>query len=373
MGMQPCPKHGMDHGIADPECVACKQALGPLYKHQTAKRLLPVITFDYSGPHVSSVTDDKYALIVVWAYDKTRLVWAFPVESPDGQTTVSCLQVVMEELRTITGGSRPPVLRAHSDRAAAFLGKDVKQFLQAHNIRQTTNSGHDPKANGLAERWVGLIKARATATLIHAKMGPDFWPFACRYVAMMHNARVMETEKMSSPAFGEAVVYNKQVDKPDAFTGRGEVGVFLGWNHNISHGANVLVEVDGEWDTVKTAKIRELKTKQVWRLVRDDDDPRKTVYVSQYGDVVWTPPMNELTTVEEYEFKGPYVEYQIKKLSPGWAWWYQSLGEVLPEVEAINLTKAEQEISIGEANLENLKELDLGPGTSVERKRPFPE
>eukprot|EP00971_Amphidinium_carterae_P070405 1392647-Amphidinium_carterae.1 len=108
MGMQQCPKHGMDHGFADPECVACKQALGPLYKHQTARRLLPVITFDYSGPHASSVTDDKYALIVVWAYDKTRLAWAFPVESPDGQTTVSCLQVVMEELRSITGGSRPP-------------------------------------------------------------------------------------------------------------------------------------------------------------------------------------------------------------------------------------------------------------------------
>eukprot|EP00971_Amphidinium_carterae_P289486 5747750-Amphidinium_carterae.1 len=45
----------------------------------------------------------------------------------------------------------------------------------------------------------------------------------------------------------------------------------------------------------------------------------------------------------------------------------------MPEAEAINLTKTEQETSIGEANLENLKELDLGPGTSVERKRPFPE
>eukprot|EP00971_Amphidinium_carterae_P025618 505394-Amphidinium_carterae.1 len=78
--------------------------------------MLPVVTFDYSGPHASIVTDDKY--------DKTRLVWAFPVESPDGPTTVSCLQVVMEELRSLTGGSRPPVLRAHSDRAAAFLGKD---------------------------------------------------------------------------------------------------------------------------------------------------------------------------------------------------------------------------------------------------------
>eukprot|EP00971_Amphidinium_carterae_P305315 6067123-Amphidinium_carterae.1 len=71
-------------------------------------------------------------------------------------------------------------------------------------------------------------------------MGPDFWPFACRYVAMMHNARMMETEKMCTPVFGEAVrvIYNKQVDKPDAFTGKGEIGVFLGWNHNISHGAN---------------------------------------------------------------------------------------------------------------------------------------
>eukprot|EP00971_Amphidinium_carterae_P208940 4145054-Amphidinium_carterae.7 len=168
VGMQSCPTHGMDHGIADPECVACKQALGPLKKHQPARRMLPVITFDYSGPHVSAVTGDKYALIVVWAYDKTRLVWAFPVESPDGPTTVSCLQVVMEELRTITGGSRPPVLRAHSDRATAFLGKDVKNFLQAHDIRQTTNSGHDPKANGLAKRWVGLIKARTTATLMQS-------------------------------------------------------------------------------------------------------------------------------------------------------------------------------------------------------------
>eukprot|EP00971_Amphidinium_carterae_P056034 1105096-Amphidinium_carterae.1 len=69
-------------------------------------------------------------------------------------------------------------------------------------------------------------------------MGPDFWPYACKYVAMMHNARVMETEGLNSPVFGEAVVFNKQVDKAEAFTGR--IGVFLGWNHNISHGANVL-------------------------------------------------------------------------------------------------------------------------------------
>eukprot|EP00971_Amphidinium_carterae_P192830 3826510-Amphidinium_carterae.1 len=106
VGMRACPTHGMDHGIADPDSRVCcvQTGIGPLYKHLPSKRLLPVITFDYSGPHPSSVTSDEYMLVVVWAYDKLRLVWAFPVESPDGKTTVACLQVVMEELRTLTGG-----------------------------------------------------------------------------------------------------------------------------------------------------------------------------------------------------------------------------------------------------------------------------
>eukprot|EP00971_Amphidinium_carterae_P061380 1215440-Amphidinium_carterae.1 len=248
----------------------------------------------------------------------------------------------------------PPVSasdESHSDQAKAFLGKDVTTFLKEHNIRQTTNSGHDPKANGLAERWVGLIKARTTSTLIHTKLGPDFWPFACQYVAMCHNARVLNTPGMNNPVFGEAVVYSKPVDKPDAFTGRGEVGVFLGWHHNISHGAYVMVDVGGEWDTVKTAKIRELKTKDVWRLTRDDEDPTKVVYVNQKGDATWAPPMDKLNTVEEFEFKGPYTEYSVKKLSPGWAWWYQPLSEVMPEAESIRLARSEREHSYGEDNL----------------------
>eukprot|EP00971_Amphidinium_carterae_P102370 2026832-Amphidinium_carterae.1 len=81
-----------------------------------------------------------------------------------------------------------------------------------------------------------------------------------------------------------------------------------------------MVDVGGEWDTIKTAKIRELKTKDVWRLTRDDEDPTKVVYVNQKGDATWAPPMDKLNTVEEFEFKGPYTEYSIKKLSPGWAW-----------------------------------------------------
>eukprot|EP00971_Amphidinium_carterae_P020150 396940-Amphidinium_carterae.1 len=45
----------------------------------------------------------------------------------------------------------------------------------------------------------------------------------------------------------------------------------------------------------------------------------------------------------------------------------------MPDAEAINFTKMEQETSTGETNFEELKVLDLGSGTSVEMKQPFPE
>eukprot|EP00971_Amphidinium_carterae_P058553 1157957-Amphidinium_carterae.1 len=116
-----------------------------------------------------------------------------------------------------------------------------------------------------------------------------------------------------------------------------------------------MVDVGGEWDTIKTAKIRELKTKDVWRLTRDDEDPTKVVYINQKGDATWAPPMDKLNTVEEFEFRGPYTEYSIKKLSPGWAWWYQPLSEVMPEAESIRLAKSEREHSYGEYSLDSLE------------------
>eukprot|EP00971_Amphidinium_carterae_P249502 4952323-Amphidinium_carterae.1 len=41
-------------------------------------------------------------------------------------------------------------------------------------------------------------------------------------------------------------------------------------------------------------------------------------------------------------------------MSPGWAWWYQSLGEVVPDPESINLTKADRDTSLGKVDLDDL-------------------
>ena len=43
-----------------------------------------------------------------------RLVWAYGIESRQATVALPCLQASFEDLRALTGGSRPPALRAMS-------------------------------------------------------------------------------------------------------------------------------------------------------------------------------------------------------------------------------------------------------------------
>ena len=118
-GIEACPYHQMDHGVRDPDCDHCKRALGPqsLYHHKiVGNRHLPVFTFDFSGPHPHRVNMAQYLLVSVWSLGHMRLIWAFGVES----LVLPCLQSCFEDLRALTGGSRPPILRLHSDKASEF-------------------------------------------------------------------------------------------------------------------------------------------------------------------------------------------------------------------------------------------------------------
>ena len=163
----------MDHGVRDPHCDHCKRALGPLYHHKiVGNRHLPVFTFDFSGPHPRKVNMALYLLVAVWSLGHMRLLWAFGVESRQTSVVLPCLQSCFEDLRALTGGSRPPILRLHSDKASEFLSPPIRAYLSQQGVRQTVNSGYDPQANGLAERWIGIVKVRATALLARCAPTP---------------------------------------------------------------------------------------------------------------------------------------------------------------------------------------------------------
>ena len=186
-GIEACPYHQMDHGVRDPDCDHCKRALGPLYRHKiVGNRHLPVFTFDLSGPHPHRVNMAQYLLVSVWSLGHMRLIWAFGVESRQSSVVLPCLQPCFEDLRALTGGSRPPILRLHSDKASEFLTPTIRAYLSQQGVRQTVNSGYDPQGNGLAERWIGIVKVRATALLADVRLPPDYWSYACRWVAYIH-------------------------------------------------------------------------------------------------------------------------------------------------------------------------------------------
>ena len=95
----------------------------------------------------------------------------------------------------------------HSDKAKEFLAKSVRGLLKAHGIRQTTNSGYDPAANGIAERWVGIVKVRATTLLAEHRLPPDYWACACRWVAKTQATKNKTTKKQK----------RKNIPKKDLF------------------------------------------------------------------------------------------------------------------------------------------------------------
>ena len=63
------------------------------------------------------------------------------------------------------------------------------------------NSGNDPAGNGLAERWVGIIKVRATALLADVRLPPEYCSYACRWVAYIRATEIAIEFQKSLPGF----------------------------------------------------------------------------------------------------------------------------------------------------------------------------
>ena len=340
-GIEACPYHQMDHGVRDPHCDHCKRALGPLYHHKiVGNRHLPVFTFDFSGPHPRKVNMAQYLLVAVWSLGHMRLLWAFGVESRQTSVVLPCLQSCFEDLCALTGGSRPPILRLHSDKASEFLSPPIRAYLSQQGVRQTVNSGYDPQANGLAERWIGIVKVRATALLADVRLPPEYWSYACRWVAYVHTHRVTEIPiNKALPHFGDVVVIHHAFKKPPSFENRGSTGVCLGHDTRIAGGVLVVSVVNGELKEVCSAKVRKLgeRVGEAWRLHVHPQDSSRAAYVNRKGEVKWNLQDLDVPTVEHCVKEDALEIQDIRELGLGWAWFVNDLRAFLPAWQDMEL------------------------------------
>ena len=153
-----------------------------------------------------------YILVVV-AIDKEgrRLPFSRGLRTKTGAETAEALESIIKELRCLDPFAE--MVRFHTDSGKEFLNKWVSDVLDKYKILGTHTGGHDPKANGLAERFVGYIKGRATSYLAHAKMSLKFWYWACMQATIVYRLSQLDKKlAKGSPTFGEAVL----IRYPDA-------------------------------------------------------------------------------------------------------------------------------------------------------------
>ena len=295
-GSIPCSIHGYDHLSRDPTCEFCKKALGPLYRHLSNKYgkslgdQTPTLSFDFSGPHPIAVTGARFMLLFVWRLDTVRLLWAFAVPGKTKECVGSCLNDVVAELNTYTGGSKPPVLRIHSDQAREFLSEAVMEWLMQHNIKQTFTSTGDPSSNGVAERWIDLVKVKATVLLASRYLPTTFW---CQKT-------LGQVPKNSVPEFGQLILVRTK--RENKFQERAELGIMMGFYPQIPHGVvAVTIQRNKTISEIYTAHVApaQMEKTERWFLKRDVKNPDRLVYVSTKGEVSWDVPVDSLPTVEE--------------------------------------------------------------------------
>ena len=173
-------------------------------------------SLDFSEPHPHHVNAAQCLLVCVLSLAHIRLVWAYGIESRQLTVVLPCTQASFEDLRSLTGSSRPPVLRLRSDKGREFLSPVIRTYLPKQGVRQTVNSGYDSQR--LAERWIGIVKVRATALLADVRLPPEYWSYACGWVACVRTRRVTEGAiNESLPHFGGVVLVHQALKKPPSF------------------------------------------------------------------------------------------------------------------------------------------------------------
>ena len=340
-GSTPCELHGMDHLSHDPTCEYCKRALGPMYRHLKNKYGPQIadhtatLSFDFSGPLPAAVTGARYLMVFVWRLQEVRLIWAFALDRRTKENVLSCLQSVVADLNTLTGGSKPPVARVHSDQAKEFLSHMVMEWLKEQGIRQTFTSTYDSQANGVAERWINLIKTKATVLLASKYMHTSFWCYAVAWVAKCYNQKVLgQKPRKNLPEFGQLLfVRTKRNHKLEE---RGCLGIMAGSYPDIPNGVIVL--------SVQNHSILEMHvlrqqhsgiridgslrgTEQI--LIKLSMSARKEKSLGTYLCHSWQQSKSE------YPSNIILINAALQRAVDGWAWYTSNVGQLLPNFNDI--------------------------------------
>jgi hypothetical protein len=235
-----CGKH-------DNNCPYCVKALGQNRSHKKGSLgdAECSMSADLSGPHpISVATPYKYMMIIAIRLEKGKnLPFVRGLVGKEARGIVDALKSVMAELKSMFG-VMPPIVRFHSDGGGEFMNRELTAFLLEKSIHKTSTDGHDPQGNGLAERFVGIIKQRTCGYLSHAGFGLRYWFWAAMQAAFVYRSAILGTNLTADgiPTFGHRVLVRKpgvRAKSKTSFEDKSDEAIFLCWDSSTVNGAYV--------------------------------------------------------------------------------------------------------------------------------------
>ena len=306
--------------VYDKDCGLCKKSRGAKRRHKKKGMEDTVakwsMSADLSGPHPTALnTSFKYLMVVVFTDDqRNHLPFVKGLETKSGEEVTKALREVMNEARAMYDVDK--VSRFHSDKGGEFWNAIIHDFLREKNLYQTTTGGNDPQNNGLAERFVGIIKKRATSYLIHSKLSLDFWYWASLQAAMVYRLqKVSQQLPENTPTFGNVVLIRDPEAEKKSFHDSTREGIFLAWDHTVAEGAWVATFLLG----AAKPTITRVAAPQVWPgstmlrwKTKESPLSKEKVWVSTTGEIRFARPNpDEILTMEERNTPPPAEEQDV--------------------------------------------------------------
>ena len=147
-------------------CAECRPNFYQPEKINLIKATQPFerLNIDFKGP-LPSTDKNQYFLTIIDEY--SRFPFVFPCSNLSTATVIQCLS----QLFSIFG--MPAYI--HSDRGAAFMSRELKDFLAGKGIASSRTTSYNPQGNGQAERFNASIWKNITAALMSRCLPTRCW------------------------------------------------------------------------------------------------------------------------------------------------------------------------------------------------------
>ena len=232
-------------------------------------------------------------------------------------------------------GTRPEVVRLHSDCAAEFVAKDMKEAAEQKGIFRTMSVPYEHASNGRAERAIRYLKERATKYILESGAPSELWPYALCEAAIVQREEVLNLKKIKNqPLPWMMVAIN--IHNPEPFTAKTETARFLCRDEHTSNGALCMVSRNGR-QVITTARLPAVipVDQRVWKT-----------HTTPLGDMVWVSDRGEVRDAEALRDIGQdlgLITYEESMLGPSQDEWnFLNVPAPVPMSAAAKLTSSKR-------------------------------